>query len=93
MDDHITWKASINARTKHSFQFIFQNVFFYLAGIMIYTIKLTYALFTLSGFDDQERYLTFVKTVLQVSKLKFHACNMKQAFCPSHKLNIARAWQ
>jgi len=28
-----------------------------------------------NGFDDQERNLTFVKTDLQVLKLKFHACN------------------
>jgi len=32
-----------------------------------------YAAFTLSGFDDQERNLTFVKTAFQVLKLKFLA--------------------
>jgi len=42
--------------------------------------------FTLNGFDDQERNLTFVKTDFQVLKLKFHACNFKQAFYPFHKL-------
>jgi len=38
------------------------------------------AAFTLNGFDDQERDLTFVKTDFQVSKLKFHACNFKAGF-------------
>jgi len=47
------------------------------------------AAFTLNGFDDQERNLTFVKTDFQVLKLKFHACNFKQAFYPLHKLYIA----
>jgi len=40
------------------------------------------AAFTLNGFDDQERKLTFVKTDFQVLKLKFHACSFKQAFYP-----------
>jgi len=31
----------------------------------------SYAAFTLSGFVNQERNLTFVKTTFQVSKLKF----------------------
>jgi len=31
----------------------------------------------LSGFDDQERNLTFVKTAFQVLKLKFLAYSMK----------------
>jgi len=35
----------------------------------------TYVAFTLNGFDDQERNLTFGKTEIQVLKLKFHACN------------------
>jgi len=35
------------------------------------------AAFTLSGFDDQERNLTFVKTAFQVLKLKFLGCSMK----------------
>jgi len=48
------------------------------------------AAFTLSGLDDQERNLTFVKTGFLVLKLKFLACNMKQAFYPLHKQNIAR---
>jgi len=38
------------------------------------------AVFTLNGFGDQERNLTFVKTDFQVLKFKFHACNFKQAF-------------
>jgi len=45
--------------------------------------------FTLNGFNDQERKLTFVKTDFHVLKLKFHACNFKQAFYPFHKLYIA----
>jgi len=49
-----------------------------------------YAAFTLSGFDDQERNLTFVKTAFQVLKLKFLVCTMKQAFYSLHKQNIAR---
>jgi len=56
-------------------------------------LSLLYAAFTLSGFDDQERNLTFVKTAFQVLKLKFLACSMKQAFYLLHKQNIARAWQ
>jgi len=51
----------------------------------------TYAAFTLSGFDDEERNLTFVKTAFQIIKLKFLACSMKQAFYPLYKQNIARA--
>jgi len=53
--------------------------------------KLTNAAFTLNGFDDQERTLTFAKMDFQILKLKFHACSMKQAFLLLHKLNIARA--
>jgi len=50
----------------------------------------SYATFTLNGFYDRERNLTFVKTNFQVLKLKFHACNFKHAFCPLHnKLYIA----
>jgi len=37
----------------------------------------SYAAFTLNGFDDQERKLTFVKTAFQVLKPKFLACSMK----------------
>jgi len=44
------------------------------------------AAFTLSGFDKQERNLTFVKTDFQVLKLKFLACSMKQAFYPLNKI-------
>jgi len=54
----------------------------------------TNAEFTLNGFDDLERNLTFVKTVFQMSQLKFHACNFKQAFYPLHKLyNMRWSWQ
>jgi len=49
------------------------------------------AAFTLSGFDNQERNLTFVKTAFQVLKLEFLASSMKQAFYPLDKQNIARA--
>jgi len=42
--------------------------------------------FTLNGFDDQERNLTFVKTDFQILKFKFHACNFKQAFYSFYKL-------
>jgi len=48
------------------------------------------AAFTLRGFDDQKRNLTFVKTTFQVLKLKFLGCSMKQAFYPLHKQNTAR---
>jgi len=49
------------------------------------------AAFTLNGFDDQkERNLTYVKTEFQVLKLKFHACNFKQASYPFHKHTILR---
>jgi len=48
------------------------------------------AAFTLKGFYGQDRNLTVVKTNLQVLKLKFHACNFKQAlYYPLHKLYIA----
>jgi len=53
----------------------------------------THAAFTLSGLDNQEQNLMFVKTAFQVLKLKFFACSMKQAFYLLHKQNIARAWQ
>jgi len=42
--------------------------------------NVTNAAFTLSGFDHQERNLTFVKTAFQVIKLKFLSCRMEQAF-------------
>jgi len=53
----------------------------------------TYAAFTLNGFDDQERNLTFVKTDFQVLKLKYKACNFKQAFYSLYKLYISWPWQ
>jgi len=49
--------------------------------------------FTLSGFDNQERNLMFMKTASPILKLKFLACSMKRAFYPLHKQNITRAWQ
>jgi len=54
-------------------------------------MKFTYAAFTLRGFDNQERNLTFVKAAFLVLKLKFLVCRIKQAFYPLHKQNIARA--
>jgi len=51
---------------------------------------LTYATFTLGGFDDQEQNLTFVKTAFQVLKLKFLACSLKQALYPLYERNIAQ---
>jgi len=51
--------------------------------------KEIYATLTLTGFDDQERSLTFVKGL----KLKFHTCNFKQAFYLLHKLRIVWPWQ
>jgi len=47
----------------------------------------------LTGFDDQERNLTFVKMNFQVLKLKFHACSFTHAFYPFHELYIAWPWQ
>jgi len=43
------------------------------------------AAFTLSGFDDQERNLTFVKTAFQVLKLQFELDNNKVLF---YKLSV-----
>jgi len=51
--------------------------------------KLTYVAFTLNGFDDQERNLTFVKTDFQIIKVKIYVFNSKQAFYLLHKLNTA----
>jgi len=47
-------------------------------------LAVSYAVFTLNGFDDQKRNLVFVKTYFQVLTLKFYACNFKQAFYPLH---------
>jgi len=46
--------------------------------MMSFRIKvgLFYAAFTLNGFNDQKRNLTFVKTYFQVLKLKFYRCNI-----------------
>jgi len=46
--------------------------------------------FTLNSYDDQKRNLTFVKTNLQILKLKCYACDFKQAFYPLHKLYTSR---
>jgi len=64
----------------------------YLLALQCFTIPKSkaYTAFTLTGFDDQERNLTFVKTNFQVLKFKFLACSMKQAFYTLHKQNIAR---
>jgi len=43
-------------------------------------VAYTNAAFTCSGFDDQERNLTFVKTAFQVLKLKFLATTRKYFF-------------
>jgi len=51
--------------------------FVYCEGTWIFV---TYATFTLNGFDDQERNLTFVKTGFQVLILKFHACCLSILF-------------
>jgi len=52
----------------------------------------TYAAFSLNGFDDGKRNLTFVKTDFQVLKFKFRTCNFKQAFYPFRRLYIAWLW-
>jgi len=44
--------------------------------------------FTLRGFDNQERNLTSVKTAFQALKLKFRAFSKKQAFYLTHKQYI-----
>jgi len=46
----------------------------------------SYAAITLSGFDYQERNLTFVKTDFQVLKLKFLACSMKVSILFTNKI-------
>jgi len=48
----------------------------------------TNAAFTLNGITTKNKTLLFAKTDFQVLKLKFHACSMKQAFCPLCKLNV-----
>jgi len=59
-------------------------------SLIVNTIVITrkfyfaYAAFTLSGFANQERSLTFVKTAFQVLKLKFLASIVEQAFYPLH---------
>jgi len=54
------------------------------------TTKHTNAALTRKGFDNQERNLTFVKTDFQGLKLKFHACNLKQAFYPFHRVPLTK---
>jgi len=38
----------------------------------------TSAAFTLNGFDDQERNITFLKTDSQVLQLKFYVCSLSK---------------
>jgi len=61
-----------------------------LGKLKISLVRESNTAFTLSGFDDQERNLTFVKTTFQVLKLKFLVCSMKHAFYSLHKQNNAR---
>jgi len=42
-------------------------------SVIKYHRAVSNAAYTLNGFDDQERNLTFVKTDFQALKLKFHA--------------------
>jgi len=42
------------------------------------TKVMAYAAFTLDGFDDQERNLTFVKADFQVLKLKFMPASLSR---------------
>jgi len=61
--------------------------------LKLYLLKdKSYAAFTLSGFDDKERNLTFVKTDFQVLIVKFLACNFKQTIYPLHKLLYYRTY-
>jgi len=39
-----------------------------------------YAAFTLNGFNDEKRNLTFVKTDFQVLIVKFYTCNFNRLF-------------
>jgi len=48
------------------------------------------AAFTLSGFDDQERNLAFVKTAFQVLKLKFLALLYEASFFIHFRNKILR---
>jgi len=75
----------------HIIRCLLEVYFFFTFSRIIdsFSLRLTNAAFTLNGFDNQERNLTFVKTDFQVSKLKFYACNFKLAFYPLHKLHIA----
>jgi len=50
--------------------------------------SITYAAFTLSGFDDQEPDVCENRTAFQVLKLQFLACSMKQTFYLLHKQNL-----
>jgi len=65
----------------------------YIRKIHLKSTRRKLVLFTLNGFDNQERNLTFVKTDFEVLKLKFHACNFKQTLYPLHVLNVAWPWQ
>jgi len=48
---------------------------------------MSFAAFKLNSFDEQKRNPTFVQTNFQVLKLKFQACNFKQAFYPLLKIH------
>jgi len=56
-----------------------------------------YVAYTLNGFDDQERNLTFVKTDFQVLKFKFYALTSLQTIISSDlnklKNNILQAFR
>jgi len=49
------------------------------------------AAFTLNGFDDQIRSLTFVKRISKFWNTNFKPEVLKKAFYSLHKLNIVRA--
>jgi len=52
----------------------------------LFFYRLSISVFTFKGFDDQERYVTFVNTDFQVLKLNLYACNFKQALYHLQKL-------
>jgi len=49
-------------------------------GVVTKATQKSNAAFTLNGFDNQERNLTFVKTDFQLLKFKFHACNLNRLY-------------
>jgi len=70
---HFSRPRRIYTMTKAKFISILNNYY----DMILRHTTLTFAAYTLNGFDDQERSLTFVKTDFQVLKLKFHVCNFK----------------